>query len=298
MDTCANIGCKGIMEWAYSGVNKSVPRNAGPECAEYLSPHRRYMETVIVMSVTVLALACSWRRLKVPEAVYVRRDRGGRRLLLVLMSLIWGMEIGYKFSSSTVIYLLNPCHITTAIQIYLLAASPNSLVTAVFRIHLNFLNGPLLAFIFPETDSRILPLEASIYWIQHGMMFVVPYYLLRLGGAYNVEKLTDFSWNIASYSMAIIYHFAILQTIAVPTEVNLNHMLCPAILDPFGGPYYRIFAVIHQAILCPLICKTFCIVAAFFLTSFGPTKIKKTLCCEVAANGEPKQHSNGHSHID
>lgn len=46
-------------------------------------------------------------------------------------------------------------------QIYLLAASPNSAVTAVFRIHLNYLNGPLLAFIFPETDSRIV----SIYFI-------------------------------------------------------------------------------------------------------------------------------------
>lgn len=292
---------RNMMEWAYSGVNLSVPRNAGPECAEYLSPQRRWVESVIILSASVAALVWSWGRLQVPEAVYVRRDRGGRRLLLVLMSLIWGMEIGYKFSSSTVIYLLNPCHITTAMQIYLLAASPNSAVTAVFRIHLNYLNGPLLAFIFPETDSRILPLEASIYWIQHGMMFVVPYYLLRLGGVYNVEKLTDFNWNIASYSINMIYHFGVLQIIGIPTEVNLNHMLCPAILDPFAGPYYRICAFLHQAILCPLMCKMFCIVSAFFLTSFGPTKIKNTLCCEVATpvtNGEPKQPSNGHSHID
>lgn len=72
------------------------------------------------------------------------------------MSVIWGMEIGYKFSSRTVIYLLNPCHVTTAIQIYLLAAKPTKTLTAVFRFHLNLLNGPLLAFLFPETDSRIV----------------------------------------------------------------------------------------------------------------------------------------------
>lgn len=293
------------MEWAYSGVNKSVPRNAGPECSEYLTVHRRHVETVVVLGAFVMLLAYTWPRLRVPDAtVFVRRDRGGRRLLLVLMSLIWGMEIGYKFSSSTVIYLLNPCHVTTAMQIYLLAASPSNVVTSVFRVQLNFLNGPLLAFIFPETDSRILPLEASIYWIQHGMMFVVPYYLLRLGGVYNVENLTDINWNMFSYAIMMIYHFAVLQGIAIPTEVNLNHMLCPAILDPFGSQWYRICAVIHQAILCPLICKIFCIVSAFFLTRFGPTKIKKTLCCEVSVpavatvtNGEPK-HSNGHSHID
>lgn len=42
------------------------------------------------------------------------------------------------------------------LQIYLLAAAPSKSLTAVFRFHLNLLNGPLLAFLFPETDSRIV----------------------------------------------------------------------------------------------------------------------------------------------
>lgn len=289
-----------VMDWAYSGVNTTVPRNAGPECAEYLSPTRRRIETVIVLIAAVGLFEWGYNRISLPTAAYIRRDRGGRRALLVLMSIIWGMEIGYKFSSKTVIYLLNPCHVTTAIQIYLLAASPNNIVTAVFRIHLYLLNGPLLAFIFPETDTRILPLEAAIYWIQHGLMFVVPYYLLRLGGVYNVEEISDFSWSAVSYSLNVFYHFVVLQIIAVPTMVNLNHMLCPAILDPFEGPYYRLFATLHQALLCPLLCKLFCLVAAFFLTKFWPTKVKRTLCCEVAipnTNGNVIGR-NSHSHID
>ncbi|XP_065163942.1 transmembrane protein 164-like [Atheta coriaria] len=289
-------------DWAMGGVNKTVPRNAGPECAEFLDPTYRLIETAIVLVAMVLTFVWSYRRIKLPTPTSygARRDRGGRRTLLVLMSLIWGMEIGYKFSSRTVIYLLNPCHVTTALQIYLLAASPNKMVTAVFRFHLNLLNGPLLAFLFPETDSRILPLEAAIYWIQHGMMCVVPYYLLRLGGVYNVEEFSDFSWNVLSYSINIIYHFALLQVFAIPTEVNLNHMICPAILDPFGGPYYRIAAFFHQAILCPLLCKLFIAVSAFFLTKFRPTKVKQTLCCEVAApnsNGDTSEMSN-HLHRD
>ncbi|XP_017778527.1 PREDICTED: transmembrane protein 164 [Nicrophorus vespilloides] len=290
------------MDWAYSGVNTTVPRNAGPECADYLDPTWRWMESVVVLAGCFATFWWSFRKISLPRAAdYVRTDRGGRRALLVLMSLIWGMEIGYKFSSRTVIYLLNPCHVTTALQIYLLAASPNKMVTAVFRFHLNLLNGPLLAFIFPETDSRILPLEAAIYWVQHGMMFVVPYYLLRLGGVYNVEEFSDISWNALSYSINIIYHYAILQTIAIPTQVNLNHMICPAILDPFGGPYYRIAAVVHQAILCPLMCKLFCSVSAFFLTKFWPTKVKRTLCCEVAApnsNGDMTDSNGRRQHSD
>jgi len=41
-------------------------------------------------------------------------------------------------------------------QLYLLAADPSPTVTAIFRIHLNLLNGPLLAYLFPETESRVV----------------------------------------------------------------------------------------------------------------------------------------------
>lgn len=140
-------------------------------------------------------------------------------------------------------------------------------------------------------------------------------------GVYNVEEFTDLSWNAISYSVNMLYHFGFLQAIAVvsrslfyflshrlitffpiffqPTEVNLNHMLCPAVLDPFEGQFYRIFAVFHQAILCPVLCKLFCCVSAFFLTIFRPTKVKATLCCEVVApiNGDPKVITN-HPHTD
>jgi len=47
--------------------------------------------------------------------------------------------------------------------------------------------------------------------------------------------------------------------------VNLSHMLCAAILDPFEGQNYRIWATIHQAILCPTLCKLFCYGSDFFL---------------------------------
>ncbi|CAH0404802.1 unnamed protein product [Chilo suppressalis] len=264
-----------MFEWAYSGANKAVPRNVGPECAYFLSHQRQIIETIFVIAICIIIIIKTYPKLHIKnEDNYIKSDRGGKRLLVILLTLLWGMEIGFKFASRTVIYLLNPCHVTTLMQIYLLVAPPSKTVTALFRIHLNLLNGPLLAFLFPETASRTIFAEAALYWIQHGMMFVIPYYLLRIGGVYNIEPFWDFNWSIFSYCLNLLYHFIVLQIIAIPAQVNLNHMLCPAILDPFDGPWYRIAAVLHQAMLCPILCKVYCSVAEFCLTKFPPTKVK------------------------
>lgn len=53
-----------------------------------------------------------------------------------------------------------------------------------------------------------------------------------------------------------------------PAQVNLNHMLCPAVKDPFSGPLYRLFAIVHQAILCPLLSK----VVPALVSRFLPNK--------------------------
>ncbi|KAG7208321.1 hypothetical protein KM043_014557 [Ampulex compressa] len=228
---------------------------------------------------------------------YMNQDRVGRRVLLIIMSLVFGMEIGFKFSSRTVIYILNPCHITTVLQLYLLAADPSPTVTAIFRIHLNFLNGPLLAYLFPETESRRIFADKAMYYIQHGLMIVIPYYLLRLGGVYNVEPLSDMSWSILGYGLNAGYHFWILQSVAFPVQVNLSHMLCAAVLDPFEGQNYRIWATIHQALLCPILCKLFCYGSDFFLTKFPPTRVKPSLEC-VLQKKNCKYENNEKLHED
>ena len=103
-----------------------------------------------------------------------------RMVLLVSLSFCFGIEVGYKFSSKQLIWLLNPCHITTMAQIYLLAVPSESWSgnQTIYKIMLHTLHGPLAALLFPATESLILPFEAELYFIQHGMIILVPIYFL------------------------------------------------------------------------------------------------------------------------
>ncbi|KAH7963505.1 hypothetical protein HPB52_021272 [Rhipicephalus sanguineus] len=113
-------GLLAVSEWAYAGVNHSLAGNGGPECAHFISARRRLWETLLaVLGASALAL-CSWSQLQVPPAPKVVREGGGKRCLLVLLCLVFGMELGFKFASRTVIYILNPCHIITMLQVWTL----------------------------------------------------------------------------------------------------------------------------------------------------------------------------------
>lgn len=240
-----------VSEWAYAGVNHSIAGNGGPECAQFVPGVRRIWETLLAVVWASTMVVWSYRRVQVPPAPrVVREDRGGKRCMLVLLCMVFGIEVGFKFSTRTVIYILNPCHVITMLQIVLLAAPPTSrLLTALFRVHVHWMNGPLLAILFPVLNTRLLPLEREVYWLQHGLMLAVPCYLLRLGGVFSAEALLDPSWAVLSLALQYLYHFLILQGLGLVTEVNLNSMLCPAVSDPFYGPNYRLWALAHQFLL-------------------------------------------------
>lgn len=108
-----------MIEWAISGVNTSST-SGGPICRNFMTDTRRLAETFLAVGLAVLLVAWGYANLTLPKTNnYVYKHQTGKILLLVLFSVAFGIEIGFKFASKTVIYLLNPCHVMTVIQVSL-----------------------------------------------------------------------------------------------------------------------------------------------------------------------------------
>ena len=108
-----------MFEWSYSGVDFSLYGNGGDECANYLTKTRLIVESALIVTLSIIfELYYPWTRsVSNYKPNLELRERFGRKLLLAGLCLIWGIEIGYKLSTRQLLFLFNPCHVVTFIQV-------------------------------------------------------------------------------------------------------------------------------------------------------------------------------------
>ncbi|KAH3804209.1 hypothetical protein DPMN_132491 [Dreissena polymorpha] len=221
-----------MFEWAYAGVDHTLPGNGGQECVDFIPLWQRVAESGLACVFAAICIKFAYKRVTLPETTAVTDKRGdcGKRVLLVAMCLTFGIELGFKLATRQFIWIFNPCHVTSMIQIYILAAPPGKLVTAMFRLHLHMLTGAPIAILFPVINTRLLPFETEVYFIQHILMMIIPYYLMSVGGKKNV--------NFIQYILMMIIPYY-LMSVGDKNEVyfiqHILMMIIPYYLMSVGG---------------------------------------------------------------
>lgn len=121
--TTEGITRAGMLEWAYSGVDFSLAGNGGKDCVDFLGLKQRIIESILVCLFSCYLIKRGISKMTLPhkdDPQIGRKSYCRKQILLVIMCLTFGIELGFKFATKQMIYLLNPCHVVTIIQVSLL----------------------------------------------------------------------------------------------------------------------------------------------------------------------------------
>eukprot|EP00731_Ephydatia_muelleri_P034602 Em0067g18a len=140
----------------YGGIQPNIPGNGGPDCVAFLSKGQLLFETLLGTALVVLFSLCGAKTYTLPAKVAsVGKDPLFKKVLLVVLSVVFAIEIAYKVCSRQLLYLLNPCHVCTVLEIYLLLSKPRRIAFAVLRFLVHYIYEAAIALLFPETDCRL-----------------------------------------------------------------------------------------------------------------------------------------------
>lgn len=246
------------------GIDFDLPGNGGQNCLNYLSLKQRLWETFLGLFITSFAFYFS----KSPKNNFANLDTlretwklpFSRLILIICMSICYGMELTYKLATKQLIFMINPCHILCLLQLCVLSMNPyTKQAQNLFKIVINAIYLPISACIFPVTNTLFLPGEVLTFWLEHILLLLIPLYLLY-ENILQTESLTCYKFILKFYACYYIYNLVLVQPLSFITQANINNLLCPAISDPFAGVYYRLHTLWHQLVLIYMGGKLFALI--------------------------------------
>jgi len=197
----------------------------------FLSPRQHLIEKVLCFCCSLVAFrSLALRSLLKEEGERLRRSS--------LSTFLWGSTIAsyltmlyYKVRSRTLQYLLQPCHMLTLLNI----AAGNS-DGPLFQLTTCLLYNPLLAMLFPDFSLYHSRLEVWNYWIEHGLILILPFVRVSQQKARLAPALPCLA---LSGILAALWHFVLLTPVSIWTASNINMVLVPHKAMNFLQKMYR-----------------------------------------------------------
>lgn len=142
------------------------------------------------------------------------------KLLATVHFAMYLQLIYYKWNFSSLISLVQPCHVILLLEGIALASN-GPLGMMISALILPALSGTFLALLFPDTTGLSQPFEEQMYWIQHYMIITIPIYLLqrRNGLACNLSGAVTIGMGVWAL---LFLHFSFYEVRNIPRNILRN----------------------------------------------------------------------------
>ncbi|OMJ73287.1 hypothetical protein SteCoe_28070 [Stentor coeruleus] len=161
----------------------------------------------------------------------------------VVQIIVLILQFFLKIQTHRLIFIFNPCHVTTLMQAYVLLTPSSTQNYKIMHISIAWCFGAFLGVLMPMVGEIIYGWEAEVFHIQHWCTGIICPILLMISKRYPPYKLSPFIMYYA-FEFFIIYQRSVLAYLSHITWANLNFTLCSATTDPWipfvGTHYYYI----------------------------------------------------------
>lgn len=187
----------------------------GPECRAYIGFQTHIIESMAWLLIWICPFLFSKMQLSVKDLLsrirgQLEKEKPVARILEISLSLvhfgIFGATIYYKWRISSLINLIQPCHLILLFEgVALYSRSQTSVLITLFILPI--LSGTLLAIFFPDVSGLDQFLEVELYWIQHYLIIVVPFILLTRWNFFALQFANAFTIFVGLCILGVLHFF-------------------------------------------------------------------------------------------
>ncbi len=226
------------------------PDNGGHECAHFMTFKFRLGISFVAIIIYYLIYRSTIKKLQkelTTEEAKIVTQPSLLELILGYFSIgLFIINCIYKMNSGQLIFIMNPCHMISLVEGYLLI-SPNGLTQrTVYTVLMNTLFSPWIALFFPVTAGLDAPFEVPLFWIEHFNCALISPLVLSMAHRYYNKSTISLRNHLFSHILFGAYQRVVLFPLSQLSHVNLNFTLCGASVDPFLSFFGRWYYIVSD----------------------------------------------------